>query len=147
MLRVLSQKEADESRRANFSLAEPGFLVRTKSLGPYGKQYKLVVTKEETNGTLEVIALTQDTILKIVRGEAISLATETIGMSDLHDVMPTAVTDDMCRERDGLRAHCRDCEQLVCTHPGTGNRNYRVGDDGLARHIDCAEPSRFTLAK
>lgn len=140
MITVLTDEEVAERRKSNFRFVEPGFIVDVMNIRvPVEARYVLVKEKDEITETLKVVPLTQENIFLLLGG-TVPLTT-TIGKSDLLNVHATAITDSMCREREGFYTHCASCKEVVYRWQGLrqGTQNYYVGLDGLCRHIDCSD--------
>jgi hypothetical protein len=56
-----------------------------------------------------------------------------------------AVSEAMCREDSGANPHCINCKEPVerVNRGGPALQNYRVGPDGLCRHINCRDLNAF----
>ena len=146
MLHMMTDEEVAESQERNFRFVEPGFLVDMNNLHPPEEaRFALVKEKDEAGQTLAVVPLTQSNILKLFSGEAPRI--QVIGKDKLMNVHATAITDAMCREREFFTPHCATCKKPVYQWLGEqggvdGPKNYRVGPDGLCRHIDCSDQQK-----
>ncbi|MDZ4260315.1 MAG: hypothetical protein U1A25_01495, partial [Candidatus Sungbacteria bacterium] len=104
------------------------------------ERFMLVKEKNEQDGTLMVIPLSQANIFLMFAG--IVPPVKVIGKNDFFNVYPTTITDSMCHERDGLPSYCSICKDAVYKWPEIGVRNYHVSSDGLCQHIDCSTPNK-----
>jgi len=137
---VLTTEEVAERNELNFRFIEAGFMVEFINVrSPVDVRRALVAEKDESKQTLQVVLLTQENIFSLLGGKR--LLKETISKSSILNVFATAVTDTMCREREEFYAHCAHCKKSVYQWPGKrqGTQNYRVGQDGLCRHLDCSD--------
>ena len=132
----MTPEEIIEHQRCSWLLVEPGFIVDRNQLYREIQERFFVKEKNEHDGTLAAIPLSQENIFMLLAG-TVPQAT-VIGKNDLFNVYPTAVTDAMCHERKGLDSYCSQCKSIVYKWLEIGIRNYRVGADGLCQHIDCS---------
>ena len=138
MITLMTPEQVAESRRLNWMLVEPGFLVETTRTG---SSARFVLTKEKCSDlTIKVIPLTRENIFLMLEGKPPK--EEVIVKDSLMNVHPTAITDAMCTEREGLSAYCRECGEPVYAWIDVRTRTYRVGADGFCRHLDCNHPSQ-----
>lgn len=140
MLSALSSDELLELHKANWLCVEPGFIIDINNLGSVEERFVLVKEKNEQDETLTVVSLSQANVLSLLNG--IVPMTRVIVKGSFLNVYATAITNAMCREREGLNAYCVACKGVVYRWPEVGTRNYRIGADGLCRHIDCANQSQ-----
>ena len=133
---IMTAEEMTEYQRCSWLLVEPGFIVDRNQVYREPQERFLVKEKNEHDGTLMVIPLSQENIFMLLAGTVPQAIV--IGKNDLLNVYPTAVTDAMCRERNGMHSYCSQCKSVVYEWPEVGTRNYHVGVDGLCRHIDCS---------
>ena len=136
MVHVMTPEEMAEYQRCSWLLVEPGFIVDRNQVYRETQEQLLVKEKYEHDGTLMVVPLWQQNIFMLLAG--IVPQAMVIGKNDLLNVYPTAVTDAMCRERNGMNSYCSQCKSIVYKWPEVGTRNYHVGADGFCQHIDCS---------
>jgi hypothetical protein len=139
MLRVLTTEEAAEHRERDFRFVEPGFIVDMGNIRPPNEaRYALVKSKNEADQTLQVVPLTQKNVFSLLDG--VIPPAVTISKNELLNVHATAVTDAMCREREGFSTFCIDCKERA--YALWGRPNYVVGADGMCHHYDCTDTHR-----
>ena len=138
MIRTVGKEEMQATIERNWEFVEPGFIVDPGNHRRFGNTLFIAQEKRD-DGTLHVIPLTQENIFLMLAGKTPS--STTLPKDVLLNVRHTKVTDSMCREREGLQAFCKECRDTVYTWRvvDAGTKNYRVGEDGFCRHLDCSD--------
>ena len=138
MIRTVGPDEMARTRDRNWELIEPGLIIDPAHHTKFGNTL-YIAQEKQSDGTLIVVPLTRENIFAMLEGKKPS--TTTLRKEDCLNVRHTAVTDSMCREREGLQAYCFGCRETVYTWRAVdaGQKNYRVGVDGFCRHSDCAD--------